>query len=49
MSQGVRGCREVQSSCQVTSVSSVEQEMGACAQDEDAMMERELCTTNGFK
>lgn len=32
--QEVRGCKEVQRSCLMTSVSSVEQEMRACAKDE---------------
>lgn len=49
VSQDVRGCREVQSSCLVTSLSSIEQEMGAWAQDEDAAMERELWMTTGFE
>lgn len=43
----MRGCRAVQSSCLVTSVSSAEQEMGACAQDEDALMDRELARLMG--
>ena len=42
VSQEVRGCKEVQSSCLVTSISSVEQEMGACGQDEVAVTDREL-------
>lgn len=37
--QEVRGCREVQGSCLVT----------PRAQDEDAAMEGELWTTNGFE
>lgn len=36
--QEVRGCKEVQRSCLMTSVSSVEQEMRACAKDEDPTM-----------